>query len=837
MAFWKIIYFICLIYISFGQELSDMPTSCKLTQVKMIADMNQNENSFWNMRAIKCDVNKFFKFDFNKKSLFHKINPNCSINSNFNLCESDNNLHLEWPKNELIILDKNFNISQMINFVRLFKYSMEIYFNNLNGIDINLMDDNNSLTIETKRVFRADLYNCQLDFYIDKKLIKSCSDILMSGKSVVSIFQIERFFRMLVLAFIKYKTTLCPLVFNNTKLNHININSLANTFYKTNVMKFSKETLEYIDVRIDRLQMHYIEYIDLDIEFLNPYVFKETSEIIVTGSVNIISNDLFVRLSNLRFIMLEIVYFRKLIHKNGIEWIKGINKNLTAEITKADQMLKFKKYIKIIALSSQINSYETELFSKAFPDEDFCFYKDFPFKQLVIIIENNLMVTEYSCTYLWLIHHFLFIKEFYSKLNITNSSRFTTYYDAFFVNIIVTMKPVSNESMSRCDFDKRLDLCNKTNYQIKDIWSTFDTQMLNKKLQISFKISSYFVSLLGIFTNLIVIVVILNKKNTDLFKGFKQYSYLCLNSFFGLFILVINILSWTTECFYPFEVFCPEIRTFYFFQYFKIIFKSIFVPSFNFMCNFTYIAFAFNRVNSIDNDVKFLTKVGIKKYIALTFLFSLSLSAMKFFKYTVNNGTPYVNYPMSNEWDILSTYMIHKTLLFDIFFIINSISDIVNYVVFVLICLFVDIYMVVKLHKILVDKMKKLENLYKNDILAVKKKENEDVLKKAIQMVIINNAISFFQKAPSAFLPIINAYAQIYYGHLHNILKATNFTLFYSSLFYTGFFGQFIELCDLLYYISITIQFFIYKRFDKKIQIAIERLFKSNKKELSSKKI
>ena len=38
--------------------------------------------------------------------------------------------------------------------------------------------------------------------------------------------------------------------------------------------------------------------------------------------------------------------------------------------------------------------------------------------------------------------------------------------------------------------------------------------------------------------------------------------------------------------------------------------------------------------------------------------------------------------------------------------------------------------------------MKKIENLYKMDILAVKPKESEDVLKKAIQMVIINNAMS-----------------------------------------------------------------------------------------------
>ena len=58
---------------------------------------------------------------------------------------------------------------------------------------------------------------------------------------------------------------------------------MANTFYKTNVMKFSNETLEYIDVRINRLQVDQIENIDLDIEFLNPYVFVKTTELVAFG--------------------------------------------------------------------------------------------------------------------------------------------------------------------------------------------------------------------------------------------------------------------------------------------------------------------------------------------------------------------------------------------------------------------------------------------------------------------------------------------------------------------------------------------------------------------------
>jgi len=160
-----------------------------------------------------------------------------------------------------------------------------------------------------------------------------------------------------------------------------------------------------------------------------------------------------------------------------------------------------------------------------------------------------------------------------------------------------TINSIVFESISQCSFEERLKLCNKSNYQIKEIWGIDDSFFLNKRVQIVFKISKYLMSLTGIVTNLLVILVIWNKNNTDLFKQFRQYSYLWLNSLFNIFILVIEILSWMTECFYPFEVFCPEIRKLIFIQYIKIIFVECLVTAFRFMSNFTYVAFALNRIS------------------------------------------------------------------------------------------------------------------------------------------------------------------------------------------------------------------------------------------------
>ena len=299
-------------------------------------------------------------------------------------------------------------------------------------------------------------------------------------------------------------------------------------------------------------------------------------------------------------------------------------------------------------------------------------------------------------------------------------------------------------------------------------------------------------------------------------------------------ILVINILSWMTECFYPFEVFCPEIRKVVFIQFFKIIFNECLTTTFRFMLNFSYVAFALNRIGVISKDknklVKFMCDLGIKKYIVFSLFISAGLSAMKFFKYEINYDNPTMNYPISNEWDIFQVNEKKFQIFDDAFFIVNTISDIINYFLFVLICIIIDIYMVVKLRNALADKMQKIERLYTDSNkskLESTQKENEDAENKAIQMVVINTAIGLLFKMPVSIIPIINVYAEFYFKKSENVSSHPAFGQFYSSLFHNGFYSQISDLADFLFVISISIQFFIYIRFDKKFQTAFDRL-KSN---------
>ena len=240
------------------------------------------------------------------------------------------------------------------------------------------------------------------------------------------------------------------------------------------------------------------------------------------------------------------------------------------------------------------------------------------------------------------------------------------------------------------------------------------------------------------------------------------------------------------------------------------------------MCSFCYIAFALNRISLLGKDhgklVKFISDVSIKYYIAVTFLISIVLSVIKFFKYTINYGLDRLNFPISNKMDIFSVHNVYS----DAYMIINSISDLLNYVVFVVICFIIDICMVVKLRRTLEDKLKNSEAM--NSKSDAKKKEFEDIVNKAIRMVVINTAIGLLFKSPLTFIPVVNVYAEFYYKHTRNRMISPLFGEFYSSLLDTGFYTMIQDLSNLLYTLSIAIQILIYIRFDKKFKTGFDRL-------------
>jgi hypothetical protein len=777
--------------------------------------------------AIWCDINNdTYEFKFKQPTPVIITGEKCDINGYKHFPQT---IIFRWTTKDLSILDEQFNFTNVISYFNYFKFAgrFEAHFWNLKGFDIEMLKNLNSS--ETSPDLSIYLANCPLDFYHKRRRINSCQDIIDSNLTdIESIFQIKTGYNGFPSAFrlqnVEYKRSICPLIFSNSQIKLFRLEGLVDTFYKKNVLSFSNDAFKNLISEIKNLEILKAQNIKLDLNLFHASVFKFTEDInIANGWLNSINENAFKGLDNLKYIRIGSSVFRKINHKQGINWIRQINQGVDLNVSRLIP-LNFRSF-KCIEIPESGFELKSVL---GLPEEDFCIYTDFPFNQMVIVYKllvsygkpkgKNASYDDFTCTYLWLVQHTVNYYIYFKSIK--------TNRDLLFENFQRILNSKAFKSISKCNFTERISYCNKSNFQTKDIWDESDFFILNKKFQTAFKSLLYPTALFGLVTNIIIVVIILKKDNSDLFKGIKHYSYLWLNSIFCIMILVIELLSWITECFFPFEVFCPEIRKLVAIQFFKIIFKECFVTLFRFMCNFTYVAFALNRINLIGKDhgkiVTFFSEVGIKKYIVITLLISATFSWIKFFTYKVNHSNPEANYPITNE---LSIYIYNfKNAFYVFYFIFSFISSFVNYLLFVVITVIIDICMAVQLRRTLEDKSKKSESLNQKQN-ETKKTEFEEAVNKAIKMVVLNTAIGIFFKIPLSIIPLINLYYTIYssqnavYQYTHPYFRYI-FRLLQDSEIYYGI----EDMASFFFTLSLSIQMFIYKRFDRKFRTGYERL-------------
>ena len=788
--------------------------NCNLPERCQLENQNYERNSFGKRLHISCFIkNEAFEFKFKEPTANITAGEKCFMETSY-----PNIIRFQWMSNNLTILEKQFNFSNVIRYFNNFENpDLTIQLLNLKGFDVNLTSENDSIR-KIGLGFQISVENCQLDFYHKKKKINSCPDFFDSNiTEIQTIFQTHGMTSVVLLK-VEYKQKTCPIVFNNSRMQYLDIDGLVDTFYKKNVISFSNENYTKLNSMINWLRLENLVNINLDLNILHPSVFNNTEYITINGfSLNKIDGDIFVHLKNLKIIFIYNIVFRKINHKQGIYWIREWNKDLNVNLS-SNNIEKYRSYVKEIQIIIKL----TDRLTDVLPEEDFCIYAKFPFNQLVIFYVSEHYIhykysNESTCTYLWLVQYYK------NYVNIFNETENMEKYI-----ILIELDITDFKSISKCDFEQKISLCNKSNYQIKDIWDQTDFFILNKKLQIAFKLLLYSTAFLGLIANIIVVVVIRFKDNKDLFKDMKHYSYLCLNSIFCIMISVIEILSWMNECFYPFEVFCPEIRKLVAIQFFKIIFKECFVTLFRFMCNFTYVAFALNRISLIGKDhgklVTFFSEIGIKKYIGITLLISASFSWIKGLKYQVNYNFFYstFDFPLSND-DLLFWTEI-KPRIIEVYYVYNSISDFINYFLFVVISAIIDICMVVQLRRVLEEKTIKSASINQKQN-ETKKAENEEVVNKAIKMVVINTSIGIFFKLPALFIPIINVYADFYFSpNYFSVSNKPYFDYFYSFLKESEFLSLIQDISTFLFTLALSIQMFIYNRFDKKFQTGYQRL-------------
>ena len=776
-----------------------------------------------NQKQLICRLNEASQLRFNKSYIDNEESKNCK---QFNKNKTSELIIRPNKERSLKMKQGMIDLKNLIEYASSFHffYSLNLVFELFNGFDINLFDDKeipNEINVEINCIY------CTFDFYLGDKLLKTCQDFeATNSTNPRSIFQLLTKIsnNIIMLHLPETSIDICPLVFKNFHTYTLYISG-RNSFYSRRLLKFSPERYDYLNSKIHYIDINFPD-VDLDLNFLHPSVFQRLSTIAISNNVNRIHPDLFHVLDNVTDIFLPLEYLRSIMHKNGIQWIKNINKDINCDLNNISQVFNYALSNKIKFIKHDLDNRPlSPIIRDVFPDEDFCLYKDFPINQLVFmmrtvdyyfdILKENRPRKDVGCTYLWI------TRSYGALIKIYATSKYT----------LSVLESVSNESIPRCNFDEKVKFCNRSNFQYRNIITFNEIEKALYTNTIVLNISSYVIVIFGLVSNILIIITLSSKINKTDFKEFKQYDYLRLNSICNCLILTIHMTTWLNDCIYPFQVFCPVIRKTIFMQYFKIIVQDVLLTALRFMNSFTYIGFAFNRISLIGKDhnklVIFMCEIGIKKFVGISLFISIVLSVIKFFEYDINYGIALNSYPISYDYNI-SSYLENPNM---VFFIINFISDLLNHFFLLLLNLAIDIGMIIKLRQTLNERFEKFKEYSTTAQQEKKKTDNETVLDNAISMVILNTILNLLLKLPASFCSLIYLWYSIYLQQ--NIpLTWGNFILerFFKRYFIDANLSGFIQkLSDFLYLLSISLQFFFYKHYDKKLNSAIKKKFGSKK--------
>ena len=809
------------------KQFCNFPKECKLiqyTQRHLPADR----------KVIKCLLNDD-RSQLRFKKSYDKDNKTCELLKKEEISE----IHIRPRKEGSLQLKKGtIDLNGLIEYTKDF-HMLDLHFQLFNGFELDLFDENSLYNMTFLDIIgdklvehiRINYMYCTFDFYVGNRQLKTCEDF-NNLTNPRSIFQLSTKVNNVNLRLYSPKTStrICPLVFKDFQVYILNING-ENSYYSKRILSFLSQKFDDLNTTIVNLYIN-IDNVNLDFELLHPSVFKNVQNIRVKSKIDKIEPNLFVSIKSVEKIYLKLEYMRSLMHTNGIEWIKNMNRDVNCNLTNTSQLKEFmvsKRYKMIY--HDRDNTAVSSSFPEIFPDEDFCLYKDFPINQLVFIIKeiadvkqfelDQSRIEKFGCTYIWITRHYKQIVEILS----TKSQLYK-----------VIMHLLDSDDYKSCKFDERLKLCNKTDFKRRHIITFIEIGEAIYTIEVVLNILSFILVIFGIVSNILIIIAISSKINETEFKGFKQYEYLRLNSICNCLILFIHLTTWLNECVYPYQVFCPIIRKAVFMQYIKIVVQDVLMTSLRFMNNFTYIGFAFNRISLIGKDhnklVTFMYELGIKKYMGISLFISILLSTIKFFEYDINTGIPIVSYPLSYDYMSSDQYRNAPKI---VFFILNFISDILNHFVFLLVNLAIDIGMVVKLKQTLNERLEKFKAYSTTAQQEKKKSDNENVLNNAISMVIFNTTLNLLLKLPTALYSMIYLFYGIYRQHInYSVSENRNWNKFYMRVCIDAYLCEmFLKLSEFLYLLSISLQFLFYKHYDKKLNSAFKKIFEFKKKNQS----
>ena len=220
---------------------------------------------------------------------------------------------------------------------------------------------------------------------------------------------------------------------------------------------------------------------------------------------------------------------------------------------------------------------------------------------------------------------------------------------------------------NECDFETRLRLCNKTSHLLtinkNNAILSFQTDgsFIESRVDIDlvrliFMFISPIISVLGLVTNTLVIIIIrIYKNKTKGTKDLRLYDYLVLNAISNIVIFCFELIGLMNQCTDYF--WCSPISYSQGAQYYKMIVGQLIGNSFRFFSNFTHFAFLLSRLSLIGKkhgiivtSISSKSDCGISVWMLGFAITSIILSVIKYFIYVINHDLiDYINYIPSIE--------------------------------------------------------------------------------------------------------------------------------------------------------------------------------------------
>jgi len=718
-----------------------------------------------------------------------------------------------------IILNERLKLNK-INIIKNSRY-FSIFFKNFNGFDLSTDPFKDVTIINYHKLLIIRYISFSYFNFMHKNIsFNEQCDYSRIMETYWENYLFRGYLMVFELTSNKYSNNICPLAFRNSLLNCFRIDKISSNLMDKNefiINDLNQVNSELLNSNINMLSIR-IYRTNLTNKLLNEKVFRSLTFIEINGLIESIQDDVFKTFKLLKILAIRMQHIKNIFARNN-KWLQYLNLN---KIIKTQKITYDQAFFLIL-----YQTFHREIFY-SYPDEDFCYFYNFPFNQAVFPVLKPVTNSKCTCTELFLMQYSYYFKDqfhydFIKSLKFYDSSHY--YYEDHKIDFTTLNfeKCIDNieERFKECDFHKRVSICkiekikeNNDDYDSKAFYLTIDDwETFSKFIDLYLFITNKALSTICLFINIIVIIVTSSEKIAKEMK--RTYNYLKIYTIFNC--LYILILFTKFICFKEI-IYCYNTTNSLNVQYFKFISIRIISNVLKTASNFTYIAFSISRYTSVINTKNKLLLIfkdtSLKSYFLILITFSILINIYTFF-ITGFIDENFLENPMSDSFriqnidDYSESFELTKLYLYRALNIIRIIfSDIIS-IIFVFI---IDISLLI----FIIKKLKKKETMTVtnrcNKFKLYKKKRKMKNSENKMTSLIVLNGINFILfKLPSA---IVNFYGLIYVHDKTNELFQPNVSSFVICRRFR-FCENVSELAQIFYLLSFLIQFFIFVKLDQ----------------------